>query len=118
MTNVSHEARLLDETDPLRSFRERFHFPESAVGSQPLYFTGNSLGLMPRKAREYVLQELDDWSRFAVEGHLHARNPWLPYHEFLTKPMARVVGAKPTETAVSAAEIAIAARCRTAKMKG
>lgn len=100
MTNVSHEARLLDETDPLRSFRERFHFPESAVGSQPLYFTGNSLGLMPRKAREYVLQELDDWSRFAVEGHLHARNPWLPYHEFLTKPMARVVGAKPTETIV------------------
>lgn len=100
MTNVSHEARLLDETDPLRSFRERFHFPESADGSQPLYFTGNSLGLMPRKAREYVLQELDDWSRFAVEGHLHARNPWLPYHEFLTKPMARVVGAKPTETIV------------------
>lgn len=99
-TNVLDEARLLDEADPLRGFRERFHFPESADGTQPLYFTGNSLGLMPRKAREYVLQELDDWSRFAVEGHLHARNPWLPYHEFLTEPMARVVGAKPSETIV------------------
>lgn len=99
-TNVFDEARQFDEADAQRSFRERFHFPESSDGTQPLYFTGNSLGLMPKKAREYVEQELDDWSRFAVEGHLHARNPWLPYHEFLTEPMARVVGAKPSETIV------------------
>ena len=94
---LSHQQ--LDGQDPLGRFRERFHFPETA-GDAPLYFTGNSLGLMPKNAREYVDQELDDWSRFAVEGHLHAKNPWLPYHEFLTEPMARVVGALPSETIV------------------
>jgi len=97
MTNKSQE---LDRNDELSGFRERFHFPVDTDGKSLLYFTGNSLGLMPKKAREYVEQELDDWSRLAVEGHLHARNPWLPYHEFLTEPMARVVGAKPSETIV------------------
>ncbi len=87
----------MDADDPLAKFRDCFHFPE---GSDPIYFTGNSLGLMPKKAREYVDQELDDWARLAVEAHLYAKNPWLPYHEFLTEPMARVVGALPSETVV------------------
>lgn len=93
-------AEAMDVADPLASFRDRFHFPETLGDERPLYFTGNSLGLMPKKAREYVEQELDDWSRLAVDGHLHARNPWLPYHEFLTEPMARLVGALPSETVV------------------
>lgn len=87
----------MDAADPLRVFRERFHFPDDGT---TIYFTGNSLGLMPKKAREYVDQELTDWANLAVEGHLHAKNPWLPYHEFLTEPMARVVGAMPSETVV------------------
>lgn len=93
-------AAAMDAADTLSRFREHFHFPDAMHGNAPLYFTGNSLGLMPKRAREYVDQELDDWSRLAVEGHLHARNPWLPYHEFLTEPMARVVGALPSETVV------------------
>jgi kynureninase len=93
-------AKEADAADPLRHFAERFCFPETADGSRPLYFTGNSLGLMPKRARDYVNQELEDWSRLAVEGHLKARNPWLPYHEFLSEPMARVVGAKPEEVVV------------------
>jgi kynureninase len=55
---------------------------------------------MPRTAREYVGQELNDWEKLGVEGHLHARHPWLPYHEFLTEQMAGIVGAKPIETVV------------------
>lgn len=89
-----------DSEDPLRGFRGRFHFPKTADGGQTLYFTGNSLGLQPQTAREYVLQELDDWAEFGVEGHFHAKHPWLPYHEFLTGAMAAVVGAKPVETVV------------------
>ena len=97
----SHEsAQSLDRQDSLAHFRERFHFPEGSGTETPVYFTGNSLGLMPKKAREYVEQELDDWSLLAVEGHLHAKNPWLPYHEFLTEPMARIVGALGSETVV------------------
>jgi len=93
-------AAEMDAADPLRGFRERFHFPQ-VNGRDALYFTGNSLGLMPKKAREYVEQELVDWETLGVEGHVHAKNPWLPYHEFLTEPMARVVGAMPSETVVT-----------------
>lgn len=82
------------------AFRDRFHFPDAGKGVEPIYFTGNSLGLMPKKAREYVDAELDDWARFAVEGHTGARHPWLPYHEFLTDQTAALVGAKPVETVV------------------
>ncbi|MFZ1701584.1 MAG: kynureninase [Pyrinomonadaceae bacterium] len=92
-------AAEMDSSDPLRTFRDRFSFPQ-VEGRDTLYFTGNSLGLMPRKAREYVEQELSDWERLAVEGHNHAKNPWLPYHEFLTEQMAEIVGAQPSETVV------------------
>ena len=90
----------LDAQDELRSFRDRFYFPQARSGVEPVYFTGNSLGLMPKHAREYVDQELEDWKHHAVHGHADARKPWLPYHEFLTDSMARVVGALPIETVV------------------
>lgn len=93
-------AAALDAADPLSSFRERFHIPTDSSGNTAVYFTGNSLGLQPRTVRGYIEQELDDWARLGVEGHLHAKNPWLPYHEFVTEPMARVVGAQPIETVV------------------
>ena len=93
-------AETADDADPLREFRQRFHFPNSPAGGEAIYFTGNSLGLQPKSARGYIEQELDDWARLAVEGHLHAKHPWLPYHEFLTEQMARVIGAKPIETVV------------------
>lgn len=75
------------------SLREHFLFPPE----HPLYFAGHSLGLQPRRAREYVLQELDDWARLGVEGHFSARNPWMPYHELLAEPLAALVGAHPRE---------------------
>lgn len=90
----------MDTADPMRDYHDRFHFPERSDRNEPIYFTGNSLGLMPKTARRYVEQELNDWARLAVEGHIHAKNPWLPYHEFLTEPMARIIGAKPIETVV------------------
>lgn len=93
-------AKQMDAMDPLRGFRDRFHFPESKGGVEQIYFTGNSLGLMPKTVRGYVEQELSDWEKFAVEGHVQAKNPWLPYHEFLTEQMAAVVGALPVETVV------------------
>jgi kynureninase len=89
-----------DTNDPLRSSRERFFIPRSASGEEVIYFTGNSLGLQPKTAKAYIDQELEDWKNLGVEGHLHAKNPWLPYHEFLTAQMARVVGGKPIETVV------------------
>ena len=90
----------MDTNDAFYGFRDRFHFPESINRVEPIYFTGNSLGLMPKKARLYVDQELEDWARLGVAAHMAARHPWLPYHEFLTEQMARIIGAKPIETVV------------------
>src|SRR5947209_942591 len=89
-------ARAQDAADPLAPLRAEFLFPENV----PLYFAGHSLGLQPRRAREYVLQELDDWARFGVDGHFSARNPWVSCHELLTAPTARLVGALPHEVVV------------------
>jgi len=77
--------------------RSEFLFPTTSDQKDFLYFAGNSLGLQPRKARQYITEELEDWARLGVEGHLKARHPWLPYHEFVTESLARLVGAKPSE---------------------
>src|SRR3954465_10647148 len=91
-------AAEMDSKDPLREFRKEFLIPPSPNGKgEAIYLCGNSLGLQPRKAREYIAEELEDWARLGVEGHLQARHPWLPYHENVTEPLARVVGARPQE---------------------
>jgi len=92
-------ARNQDAADPLKAFRSEFLFPKSGT-ADCVYLTGNSLGLQPRKAREYIIQELEDWERYGVEGHFHARKPWLPYHENLTEMTARLVGGLSTEVVV------------------
>ncbi len=89
-------AKAQDASDPLRKFRDRFHFP--ALGTPELvYFTGHSLGLQPKNARAAVELELDEWAKYGVEGHFHSTNPWYSYHELLTPPMAGLVGAREPE---------------------
>jgi kynureninase len=90
-------ALQLDAEDPLRSFRDRFHLPFGKNGEPLIYLAGNSLGLMPKAARQIVDQELDDWASLAVDAHLNAKTPWYSYHETLREPTARLVGAKPCE---------------------
>jgi kynureninase len=89
-------ARRLDRNDPLKKFRSRFHYPK-VKGRPAIYLAGNSLGLQPKSVRKYILQELDDWASLGVEGHYHARNPWMHYHKLFKKTLASLVGAKPLE---------------------
>ena len=98
--NTLEHARSMDKKDPLREYRNRFHIPLQKNGEPHIYLCGNSLGLQPKNTRAYMEQELMDWEKYGVEGHFHAKNPWMPYHEFLTEAMAKVVGAKPIETVV------------------
>mgnify|MGYP005990604709 FL=1 len=93
-------AQQLDKEDPLAYLRDQFRIPKDKNGDNWLYFTGNSLGLQPKNTQKYIQQELDDWAAYGVEGHFEAENPWMPYHEFLTESMAKVVGAKPIEVVV------------------
>jgi kynureninase len=93
-------AGALDQHDPLAGFRLRFSFPKAKGGEDCIYLCGHSLGLQPKTAQTYIDQDLEDWARFGVEGHFHARNPWVPYHRLLTEQTAALVGAQPNEVVV------------------
>lgn len=90
-------ARALDEADPM--LRDQFWVPPvpGRDGEEYAYLAGNSLGLQPRATAPRMSAELEEWARLGVEGHLEADRPWLPYHELLREPSARLVGALPTE---------------------
>jgi kynureninase len=90
-------AKQFDAQDPLRSFRERFHLPPGKNGKPLIYFAGNSLGLMPKSAKQIVEQELQDWAMLGVAAHLEGKTPWYSYHETVREPAARLVGAKGNE---------------------
>lgn len=96
MINSLDFARKMDESDPLSEFRSRFYFPQNN-GHPVRYFTGNSLGLQPRSTQEYVLNELEDWATWGVEGHFHSRFPWFHYQDILTNQIASLLGAQPDE---------------------
>lgn len=100
-----HHAVALDQADPLREYRDRFHIPSksSSQKSDPTspdsvhYFCGNSLGLQPKGVRALIEQELDDWRDLAVHAHFDGKSPWYPYHEQFEQAGARLVGAEPGE---------------------
>jgi kynureninase len=48
-------AKKQDAADELKSFREKFYFPQ-LEGKDVVYFTGNSLGLQPKTVQDYVLK--------------------------------------------------------------
>ena len=89
-----------DQNDPLAHFRERFHLPKTDSSEPFIYFCGNSLGLQPDTASQFINEELDAWKQYGVEGHFHAKRPWMPYHEFLTQYSAEIVGALEKEVVV------------------
>lgn len=86
------KAQQLDSEDPLAGFRSRFEWPQPK-GVPAIYFTGNSLGLMPTDARKAIHEELDLWASFGVEGHFEGPHPWYSYHLDLKPGLAELCGA-------------------------
>ena len=99
LENTLAFAREMDEKDPLGSYRSEFVFPEHQ-GKPVIYFTGNSLGLQPKRTATYVNEIMTDWANLGVEGHFKADKPWWDYHERLAKPLAKIVGAHEEEVTV------------------
>ncbi len=92
-------ARKLDKQDPLKSYRNLFFIPKEK-GKELIYLCGNSLGLQPKAVESQLKIELEDWQKLGVEGHMHGRRPWLYYHHFFSKSIAKLVGAKEDEVVV------------------
>ena len=97
--NTREFAQSLDAQDELRKYRDEFHFPH-VNGKQVIYFTGNSLGLQPKRTKTYVDEVMNDWANLAVEGHFYSDKPWWDYQERFAVPLSEIVGAKPTEVGV------------------
>jgi kynureninase len=91
-------AHALDAVDPLAAWHDRFILPRDPHDNRELvYLCGHSLGAQPVLAADYVDEVMRDWRSLGVEGHFLARHPWMHYHERLTGPLARLVGAEPRE---------------------
>ena len=97
--NTREFAQSLDTQDELKKYQSEFEFPK-VNGKKTIYFTGNSLGLMPKRAKKYVDDVMNDWANLAVEGHFYAEKPWWDYHERFSNPLSKIVGAKPSEVSV------------------
>ena len=97
--NSREFAQSLDANDELRKYRDEFHFPK-VNGKQVIYFTGNSLGLQPKRTKSYVDEVMSDWANMAVEGHFYSDKPWWDYQERFASPLSEIVGAKPSEVGV------------------
>lgn len=92
-------AQALDAADSLRKFRAEFIIPTREEKEQ-IYFLGNSLGLQPKRTPLYMMQVLDQWNHYGVEGFFMGDQPWLHYHDQLVQPLAKIVGALPNELVV------------------
>lgn len=92
-------SRAMDQHDPLARMRDEFILPGPA-DHKKIYFLGNSLGLQPKRTKEYIQSILDDWSALGVESFFHAHEPWMDYHQALTRPLATVMGCLPEEISV------------------
>ena len=97
--NTIEFAQRLDAQDKLNKYQDEFIFPK-VNDKKVIYFTGNSLGLQPKRTKAYVDEVMEDWANLAVEGHFYAEKPWWDYHERFANPLSKVVGALPSEVTV------------------
>jgi len=100
---VEADALARDEADPLSALRDRFIVPDGLVGPDgppAIYLAGQSLGLQPRSAQAAVVAELERWAHLGIDGFFTADRPWFTYDDAMRDPMARVVGARPSEIAI------------------
>lgn len=91
----------LDAQDPLKEVRNEFERPAQAgtLGSPCLYLCGGSLGLLPRRTRTLINEELDVWASLGVQGHIQhpLGRPWIPLNKLVIDQMALLAGAHSTE---------------------
>ena len=97
--NTLQFAQDLDQQDELKKYKSQFIFPQHN-NKDVIYFTGNSLGLQPKNAKNFVDEVMNDWANLAVEGHFYAQKPWWDYHERFANPLSKIVGALPSEVTV------------------
>ncbi|UAT31991.1 kynureninase [Bacillus badius] len=86
----------LDQQDRLARFREEFYIPKGKI-----YLDGNSLGLLSKRSEASLLELLDSWKQFGIDGWTEGNHPWYHLSEQLGRKLAPLVGACPEEVIVT-----------------
>ncbi|KXH84057.1 kynureninase [Sporosarcina sp. HYO08] len=95
--NITKEyATMLDQQNKLKKYREEFYVQPGVI-----YFDGNSLGLLSKRAETTLLELLDSWKNFGIDGWLSGDHPWFYLSEKLGKMHEAIVGAKSGEVIVT-----------------
>lgn len=85
-----------DQADELASFRSEFYIKPDRI-----YMDGNSLGLLSKRAEQSLLDALDSWKEYGIDGWTEGTTPWFYLSEQLGERMAPLVGASPEEVIVT-----------------
>ena len=80
----------LDREDPLAPLREQFDLP-----SQLIYLDGNSLGAMPRSARDRLNEAMSQWAGGLISSWNDAG--WAEAPQRVGDKIGRLLGARPSE---------------------
>ncbi|MGE7120232.1 kynureninase [Peribacillus sp. NPDC046944] len=89
-------AGKLDQCDALAIYRKEFYLTPGTI-----YMDGNSLGLLSKRAEKSLLNSLEDWKRYGIEGWTEGDNPWFYFSERLGELSAPLVGASGDEVIMS-----------------
>lgn len=86
----------LDNEDSLKRFRDEFYIKPDSI-----YMDGNSLGLLSKRAEATLLNSLEDWKHYGIDGWTQGKQPWFFMSEKLGELLAPLVGASPEEVIVT-----------------
>ncbi|WP_330948915.1 kynureninase [Virgibacillus sp. MG-45] len=89
-------AQQLDKEDELAFFQAAFYKQADAI-----YFDGNSLGLLSKRAEKSLLEILASWKEHGIDGWMKGKEPWFYYAEKLGEMSAPLLGAKADEVIVT-----------------
>ncbi|HET7466844.1 MAG TPA: kynureninase [Candidatus Dormibacteraeota bacterium] len=88
--NSREDFLRLDAEDPLASIREQFDLPPGLI-----YLDGNSLGAMPREARNRLAEATNQWARGLIASWNDAG--WADAPMRVGAKIGRLIGAGPSE---------------------
>ncbi|MFD2629405.1 kynureninase [Oceanobacillus kapialis] len=89
-------AERLDKEDELKTFREEFY-----LGKDTIYFDGNSLGLLSKRAEQSVSKLMASWKEYGIDGWTEGAHPWYYLSEELGNLTAPLIGAEADEVIVT-----------------
>ncbi|MEH7386815.1 kynureninase [Bacillus sp. JJ1521] len=89
-------ARKLDREDSLAKFRDEFYLQPNTI-----YMDGNSLGLLSKRAEQTLLDSLQDWKEYGIDGWTQGRQPWFYMSEKASEQLAPLIGVSPEEVIVT-----------------